>query len=189
MTKITLLEQLKAFTEAQTGGLLLPVPPTEEDEHPKNRAASVYAPCLPELRSYEKKAPFVTHEVLTSKDIAKTDQRGLRRMQASAVVRSCFCVFHADEQAGGLALLNLVERLRIGLLETIWVGQFKLDVEAGLDTLIYPKDPYQTPKSPFHLGEMISTWIMPTIERKLPHGKENIDHRGGGYPGAPGGGL
>ena len=188
MTKITLLEQLKAFTETQTGGLMLPVQPTEEDEHPKNRAVSVYVPCLPEPRSFEQKAPFITHGVLTGNDMDEEEQRGLRRMQASAVVRSRFCVFHADEQAGGLALLNLMERLRIALLETIWIGPFKLNVKAGLNMLVYPKDLYQMPASPFHLGEMVSSWIMPTIERKLPHGKENTDHRGGGYPGIPGGG-
>lgn len=188
MTKITLLEQLKAFSEERTGDLLLPVQPTEEDENPPDRAAAVYIPCLPELRSYDRKAPFTTHEIVTSKDVAVQRPGGGKFMQSTAVVRTCFCVYHKNEQEGKLALLTLMERTRIALLEEVVIGkQFKLDLDAGVETLVYPGNPNQTAVSPFYLGEMITTWHLPIIERKVPHGKENVDYRGGGYPGASGG--
>lgn len=188
MTKVTLLECLKDFAGERTSDLLLPVQPGEEDEElPANRAASVYTPCLPELRSYAQKAPFITHEVVTSKDVAVQRPGGGKVMQSTAVVRTCFCVYHQNEQEGKLSLLILMERMRIALLEEVVIGgQFKLDLEAGLETLVYPGNPGQTAVSPFYLGEMISTWICPAVERKVPHGKEKIDYRGGGYPGNPG---
>lgn len=189
MTKITLLERLKDFSEEHTGDLLLPVQMQEEDETPPPcRPATVYIPSLPELRAYARKAPFMTHEIVTGKDAAVQRPGGGRAMQSTAVVRTCFCVYHQNEQEGKLALLSLMERTRLALLEEVVIGgQFKLDLEAGVETLVYPGNPNQTAVSPFYLGEMITTWQLPIIERKVPHGKERIDHRGGGYPGAPGG--
>ena len=191
MTRITLLEQLKDFTERHIGGLLLPVQMQEGDEAPPpDRAATVYLPCLPELHSYMQKAPFLTHEIITGKDILRqsTAPGGGKYPQSSAVVRTCFCVYHEDEQQGRLALMNLMERIRIPLLEEVVIGkQFRLDLDAGAETLEYPRNPNQTAVSPFYLGEMITTWYLPPIERKVPRGKEQIDYRGGGYPAGPGG--
>lgn len=189
MTKITLLEQLKDFSEEHTGDLLLPVQMQEEDEAPPpDRAATVYIPCLPELRSYAKKAPFMTHEIVTGKDKLVPDPHTGKLQLAFTVVRSCFCVYHKNEQEGRMALLTLMERMRLALLEEVVIGkQFKLDLEAGMETLVYPGNPNQVAVSPFYLGEMITTWRLPIIERKVPHGKNQPDYRGGGYPGAQGG--
>ena len=189
MTRITLLEQMKEFSEALTNDLLLPVQMQEEDEEqPPNRAPTVYIPCLPELHAYAQTAPFSTHEIVTGKDKVVDDPHMGKRKISVTVVRSCFCVYHKNEQEGRLALLTLMERMRIGLQEAVVIGkQFKLDLEAGIETLVYPGNPNQTAVSPFYLGEMITTWHLPIIERKVPYGKNQVDYRGGGYPGAPGG--
>jgi hypothetical protein len=184
MTKITLLEQLKAFTEAHISDLLLPVQQQEEDEAPpSDRAVTVYIPCLPELRSYAQKAPFMTHEIVTGRDDLEELPGGGSSPRSSAVVRTCFCVYHKNEQEGRLALITLMERMRIALLEEVVIGkQFKLDLKAGVETLVYPGNPNQTAVSPFYLGEMITTWKLPNIERKIQHGRSQHDFRGGGYP-------
>lgn len=178
MTKITLLEQLKKFSEEHTGDLLLPVQPQEEDmEPPADRPATVYTPCLPELRSYARKAPFATHEIVTSKDAMFQRPGGGKFIQSTAVVRTRFCVYHENEREGKLALLNLMERTRIALLEEVVIGgQFKLDLDAGVETLVYPGNPNQTAVSPFYLGEMITTWHLPIIERKVPYGKKGCSN-------------
>ncbi len=177
MTKVVLLEQLKEFTEEHTRDLLLPVQAREEDEAPPpDCAPAVYVPRLPELYSYKRKAPFITHEIVTGKD--KWDP--IRRSPApdsSAVVRTCFCVYHPNEMEGGLALLNLMERLRIALLEQGVIGrQFRLDVEAGVETLVYPTVMYENTVSPFYSGEMLTTWKLPPVERKVPYGKEGYSN-------------
>ena len=60
-------------------------------------------------------------------------------------------------------LVNLMERLRISLLRKVVIGgQFQLDLEAGLETLIYPDD-----TAPYYAGEMISTWKLPSVEREV----------------------
>ena len=176
MTRIILLERLREFTEECTRDLLLPVQMQDEDEEPPpDRSVAVYTPCLPELSAYARKAPFVTHEIVTGKDSLKQDAGGgVKRPQSDAVVRTCFCVYHENEQEGRLALLNLMERLRIALLEEVVIGkQFKLDLDAGVETLVYPGNPNQTAVSPFYLGEMITTWKLPIIERKVPYAQEH----------------
>lgn len=190
MTRTTLLEQLEDFSKEHTGDLLLPVQPQEDDENPPDRTATVYTPCLPELRSYTRKAPFITHEIVTGKDGTVQRPNGVKCMQSTAVVRTCFCVYHQNEQEGKLLLLTLMERMRIALLEEVVIGkQFKLDLDAGIETLVYPGNPNQTAVSPFYLGETITTWQLPIIERKVPHGKEQPDFRGSGYPAGSGGRL
>lgn len=158
--------------------MLLPVRPTEEEPNPPPRPPGVYRMRLPRFRDATRKAPYILHQAITGKD---TQAAGMRVPESSAVVRTVFCVYHEDEEEGALALLNLMERLRIGLLEQAVLGkQFKLDLKTGLEALAYPDD--AEPRSaPYYLGEMISTWTLPGIERKVFYGeKGNSDLRPGG---------
>lgn len=87
------------------------------------------------------------------------------RPEASAVVRTVFCVYHEDEEQGALSLLNLMEALRVALLERpVLPGPFALNLKAGLEALAYPDDG-EPRTAPYYLGEMISTWNMPPVVR------------------------
>ena len=55
MTRVFLLEHLKAFTEESVRELILPVKPSEEVEEPEPRAAAVYAGHLPEFDSVKRR--------------------------------------------------------------------------------------------------------------------------------------
>ena len=169
MTKVTLLEQLKLFTVEATKDLILPVSYQKTDkEPPPPRPATVYRMRLPDSKAAEKKAPYILHQIITGQDVQIPGQLDM----ASATVRSIFCVYHSDEQEGGLALLGLMERLRIALLEMGVIGkQFLLDREAGLESLVYPEG-----SAPYYAGEMISTWKLPTIERKVQYGKKGYSN-------------
>ena len=177
MTKVILLEQLKEFTQAATHDLLLPVAQQKEDkEPPADRAAAVYRMRIPDSRSATKKAPYILHQALINNDIQLPGQKP----KATATVRSIFCVYHRDEQEGGLALLNLMERFRIALLEQVVIGkQFKLNLEAGLEGLVYQEN-----TAPYYAGEMVSMWDLPIIERKVPYGKEGCSNIRQPGPGA-----
>lgn len=153
MTAVILLEQLATFTEEATKDLIMPTKMQDGDDEPIFRSAEVHKMRLPDSRSAKKKAPYIIHQVITGKDT--TD--------SSAVVRSIFCVYNEREDEGGLMLLNLMERLRIALLKAGTVGeQFTLDINAGMERMIYPDD-----TAPFYAGEMISTWKMPRVEREV----------------------
>lgn len=153
MTAVILLERLAAFTEEVTKDLIMPTKMQDGDDEPIFRSAEVHKMRLPDSRSAKKKAPYIIHQVITGKDTTAS----------SAVVRSIFCVYNEREDEGGLMLLNLMERVRIALLKAGTVGeQFTLDINAGMERMIYPDD-----TAPFYAGEMISTWKMPRVEREV----------------------
>ena len=106
MTAIELLFQLKLFTEDAVSELLLPVRmQKDDDEPPPPRPADVYLMRLPDSKAATKKAPYIIHQVITGSD---SQQEG-ERERGIAAVRTIFCVYSEDEQAGGMLLLNLME--------------------------------------------------------------------------------
>jgi len=161
MTRTDFLETLKAFTEIVIKDMVLPVRKQENDKKPPApRAADVHLMRLPDSKSATKKAPYIIHQVITGKDTQPEGERAI----ALTVVRSIICVYHENEQEGALTLLSLMERLRVALLETVVIGnKYTLITEGdGLEALIYPDD-----TAPYYAGEMISTWRLPGIKRKV----------------------
>lgn len=169
MTSIILLDRLRDFTEEAVKDLILPVAlPDEDMEPPPPRAPLVFRARLPEFSDAVEKAPYVLHQLVTRKDVQPAGQL----ISAQVVVRTVFCVYSEDAQEGGMQLLNLMERLRIKLLERRVIGkQFRLDMGAGLDSLVYPDDG-EHPTAPYFLGEMYSIWKIPSNERMVTDGKE-----------------
>lgn len=167
MSKVILLEQLQEFTQAVTGDLVFPVAIQKGDQESlPPRAAEVYFPRLPDSKAARKKAPYILHQVITGKDSQAPGQV----VSSKTTVRTIFCVYDPNEQTGGLALLTLMEQLRIAFLERPIVGgQFRLDLEAGIESLVYAED-----TAPYYAGEMITNWIMPSVKRldatRIVHG-------------------
>lgn len=158
MTNITLLERLKLFTEETIKDIILPVRLQKGDSERQSRVADVYLMRLPDSTAATKKAPYIIHQLVTSKDTQPTG----KQESGSSVVRSVFCVYSENEQEGAMYLLNLMERLRIRLLQQVIIGQqYQLDLEAGVEMLIYPED-----TAPYYAGEMSTTWKMPSVERE-----------------------
>ena len=174
MTTVNLLESLKAFTIESTKDLIMPVKPSEEAEEPEPRQVGVYIANLPEFSSVKRKAPCILHQIVIRKDIQPPGQPF---PDTAAVVRSAFCVYNDDEEEGGLMLLGLMERLRIALLKKVALDkQFKLDLQAGLESLVYDSTGSK-PTHPYYLGEMISVWrIFHTIEREVDYGEEGYSN-------------
>lgn len=161
MTRITLLERLRDFTKEATAELMMPMRMQKGDTEQKYRPADVYLMRLPDGTSATKKAPYVLHQLITGKD----QQPSGNRIESTAHIRSICCVYNDDEQEGGLMLLNLMERLRVALLKQVVIGnQFTLDLDAGLEVLIYPDD-----TAPYFVGEMISVWKLPAVEREVSY--------------------
>jgi len=161
MTRVDFLGSLKAFTRAATQDILLPVRMQEGDEvEPPPRAAGVYLMRVKKSSASHKAAPYIMHQIITGKDV----QPKGGRTSSFVVLRSVFCVYDEDEEAGGLALLGLCERLRIALLKTRQLsGRFSLVSDGdGLETLIYPDD-----TAPYYIGEFVGTWQLPGVEREV----------------------
>lgn len=157
--RIGLLEALKRFTSDATSELLMPVRIQKQGEEQSFRAAKVFLMRLPDSKSVFKKAPYILHQFLTGQDEQKPGQR----IVSTALIRSIFCVYHDDEQEGGLMLLNLMERLRIALERQVVIEKrYKLLLDPKMEVLVYPED-----NAPYFAGEMISAWKIPAIEREV----------------------
>ena len=112
MTSVVLLEQLKAFTEKIMADMILPVAMQQGDTEQAYRAPEVYLMRLPDSRSAKKKAPYIIHRVIP----LATEQQPGSEERTVVSVRSIFCCYNPDEQEGDLALLNMMERFRVELL-------------------------------------------------------------------------
>lgn len=169
--KVGLLYALKGFTERVTGDMKLPVKRQSRDERePEPRSAAVFLTRLPDMASYEKKAPFILHQVVTGENGLRNANKGTgqqirRELRRDCVIRSVFCVYNPDEQEGGLTLLNLMEEMCVSLMQFPILDElFVLDLDEGISQMVYP-DTGERGASPFCLGEMVTTWKLPEVRR------------------------
>ena len=159
MTKVTFLDALKDFTEHAVADMKFPAKPQPGDTSPKDRVPTVYLCRVPSGKSITRKAPYILHQVVTSKDI----QPKGGPMVSTVTVRSVFVVYDEDEQAGGIALLTLLEHFRTELLKQCVIGrQYRLSLETGIEYGIYTEDTH-----PFYAGEMVTEWDVPSIQREV----------------------
>lgn len=157
MDSVVLLETLKKETALLVKDLVMPVRMQKGDKEQLHRVADVYKMRLPDSTAATKKAPYILHQVITT----STEQPSGKRVESKVVVRSIFCVYNDDEQEGSLMLLNLMERVRIGLLKKCTIGKmFALDLRQPLEQLVYNED-----TAPYYAGEMITTWTIPAVNR------------------------
>lgn len=162
MNRVMLLEALVDFTKNETGGLLLPVRVQKAGEEPAVRAPDVFKMRLPDSKSAYKKAPYYIHQIITASDKQKPGEE----TESIVNIRTIMCAYCDDEQEGALHLLNMSERFRIPLLRKRLIGdkgQFLLEMDEGLELFVYPDD-----TKPYYLGEIVSTWRMPPVEREVP---------------------
>ncbi len=171
MTSNDLLYALKKFTEEATAEVLLPVKRQQPDpEQPADRVATVYLMRLPDSKSSTKKAPYILHQKVNDDDFQPAGQLTTREV----TVRSVFCVYDADEQRGGLSLNELMERFLIGLLkERTLADQYQLVMTPGKNpqSVVYPDD-----TAPYYIGEMVTVWSLPPVEREVRLHEQYEDH-------------
>lgn len=114
---------------------------------------------LPQSTSYKKYAPYIIVQYVTSKDVQKHSERS----DSTAAIRLIFCVYNDDEEAGALDLVNVIDAVRLRLMrEVVIKDKYRLDTDAGLETLIYIDD-----TAPYYGGEMMFTIEIPPIEREV----------------------
>lgn len=163
MNKTVLLDRLKEFTEETIKDLILPVKLQKGDSEQSYRSARVHLMRLPNGHTATKFAPYVLHTVLNGEDTQTGGQPVLSRV----TVRTIFCVYYENEEEGGLALLNLMERVRIAFLKyPVLAKQYRLDLSQKLESLVYPDD-----TAPYYAGEMISVWQLPSVKEEALEAK------------------
>ena len=159
MTIVALLESLKRFCKKTVKTLDLPTSIQKGDTEQEHRAPEVFKMRLPDSSAAKKVAPYILIQFVNGID----QQQSADHAQSSAVVRFIFCVYDKNVEEGAMMLLNVMETVRIKLLkETVIDDLFKLDREAGLESLVYPEN-----TAPYYAGELVGTFQLPPIEREV----------------------
>ena len=159
MTVIQLIEALKEFIDESVKDFSLPERIQEGDTEEVYRPPAVYKLRLDNSGEAKKKAPYV---IIQLENGINKQPHG-ENSDSSAVLRLIFCVYHENEEEGAMALLNVMDKVRMDLLRTVVIGKcFKLDTDKGLEWLFYNED-----TAPYYAGEMIGTFFMPPMEREV----------------------
>lgn len=157
MTPIILLDDLQKFIEENTADILLEVKVRTGPATEKERAAKVYKLALPEKDDNTQQIPYILLKVLTGADEKKDNQP----KSSDVRVRMIIATYSQNEKQGQLALLNLILRIRERLQKQHIIG--------GRFCLEYPFEYiiYQDTTPPYYLGEIMTTWSIPSIEREV----------------------
>lgn len=157
MTPIILLDRLKEFVEEKTADIKLEVRVRTGSNEDKERSAKVYKMGLPQKDDVQQQVPYILLKFLTGTD----DKKPGEPEEAGCKVRIIFATYSEDGQEGPLALLNLILRVRSELEKAGVIGnQFVL--EKPLEYIVY-----QDTTAPYYMGEMMTNWSIPTIEREV----------------------
>lgn len=168
MTPLVLLTELKKFIEENTKDIILSVRPVknrkphgEEAEQAETaiteRAAEVHIMRLPDKDAETQRIPYILLQFLTGKD----EQKPTEQPESECNVRIVVATYSEDGGAGAADLLDVLTRIRVALLKAGEVGnQFLL--KKPLEYVVYPDD-----TSPYYLGEMLTIWEMPIIQREV----------------------
>lgn len=172
MTPDVLLKQLKKFIEVNTKDIILPVRPVKnktvppprsktKPEPPEDaiteRAAEVHLMRLPDKDAETQRIPYILLQFLTGTDEQKPEEQP----DSECKIRIVVATYSEDGGEGATDLLNVLTRIRVALLKAGEVGkQFLL--RKPLEYIVYPED-----TNPYYLGEMLTIWEMPIIQREV----------------------
>lgn len=159
MTPIILLEELKKFIEQKTKDIILQVKVNSKSgsDEPKERAANIHKMKLPSKDAETKQIPYILLQFLTGKDTQEEGQYSESECQIRIVVAT----YSEDGSEGALDVLNVLTRIRSSLLKEGVISKQFL-IKKPLEYIVYPDD-----TAPYYLGEMITVWNIPSIEREV----------------------
>lgn len=172
MTPVVLLEELKTFIEENTKDIVLsvrpvknktiPTPGAELEEQDSEDAITARAPEVHKMRLPGKDAetqriPYILLQFLTGKD----EHKPAEQPESECNIRIVVATYSEDGGEGAADLLNVITRIRVALLKAGEVGkQFLL--KKPLEYVVYPDE-----TNPYYLGEMLTIWEMPIIQREV----------------------
>lgn len=162
MTIVESLYALKRFCEKAVKNMPLGTEIQKGDKEIEERDPEAHIMQLPDGDNARKYAPYLIIQALTSQHVQKAGNQPSFLVN----VRFIFCVYNTNGEEGSIELLNFMERVHMKLLETVQIENgLYLDVNEPLEMLVYPDNPDNA--APFYAGEMMGTFVVPAIERKV----------------------
>ncbi|MCD8052256.1 MAG: hypothetical protein LUE89_11370 [Clostridiales bacterium] len=154
-----LLDALQIFVKDSLKEMQLPVSQEGPGDDPMTRPIEVYKQRLDDPTNAREKIPYILLQILNGED---TRDSNTREPEASVTVRAIIAIYERDPSEGALALINIVEKLRMDLLRTGVIGG-AYEILEPFEYLFYPEDTI-----PYHVAELSTTWRIGTVERVVP---------------------
>ena len=156
MTPIMLMQALQGFLKKETSGIIMTTRVKRNSTEPAERPPETYIGGLPEPEGNEKLAPYVLLKLLTGKH-----ERNSGESENKCMVRIICVAYSEDPQDRYIQLLNLISKIEFRLLEqTVIDSRFSL--QSPIEMIVYEED-----TGPYKIGELMTTWELPTIKRKI----------------------
>ena len=158
MTPVILLDDLQKFIEENTADILLEVKVRTGTATEKERAAKVYKLGLPKKDDTTQQIPYILLKILNGADEKKDGEPKSSEVR----VRIVIAAYSQSEERGQTALLNRILRIQERLQKQHIIG--------GRFCLKYPFEYiiYQDTTPPYFIGEIMTVWSVPAIEREVP---------------------
>ena len=158
MTPVFLLEELQKFIKEKTSDIILPVRIRTGSDEKKERAVKVYKMGLPQKDDAQQQVPYILLKLLTGLDEKGTGEPE----EDSCKVRIIFAVYSEDGQEGPISLLNLMLRVRSELKKAGTTGGGQFVLKLPLEYIVY-----QDTTPPYYMGEIMTNWSLPSVERDV----------------------
>ena len=150
-----LLDDLQSFIAENLKNYPLFIKPDGWEDQALTRDVEVYQMISPESDENHEKIPYILLQLLNG-----YDKKENNRLISKANIRLVIVVYNTDKQDGRLQILRIIQKIRYEILSAGIIGNmFKID---GLEYLIYPDEIEW-----YHMGEMSTEWIIPSVERDL----------------------
>lgn len=158
MTAINLLECLEEFVKEKTADIKLQVKVRNRNpQEVKERAADVYKMRLPKKEDKTEKVPYILLQFLKGKDSKENGEPE----ECECQIRIVVATYSEDGGEGSTDVLNVILRIRSELKKAGVIGG-RFVLHNPLEYIVYPDS-----TEPYYLGEMITNWSIPTIEREV----------------------
>lgn len=160
MTPEILLDKLEEFARFHTKDIMLEVRVKRgtESTDDKRRAANIFQQDFPEPDDKTQKIPYILIQLLNGTDDWKPGQEP----ESECQIRMVFATYSENGSKGAADLLHLILKVKNELEAAGEVGGNQFLLLYPVEYLIYPD---KTP--PYHIGEMITKWSLPAIEREV----------------------
>ena len=112
---------------------------------------------LPKKEDQTEKVPYILLQFLTGKD----DKENGEPQESDCKIRIVVATYSEDGGEGSFDVLNVLLRIRSELEKAGVIGE-RFVLQYPLEYIVYPDS-----TQPYYLGEMVTNWSIPTIEREV----------------------
>ena len=127
-------------------------------ETQKKRPPKVFLMNTPDRSDTTSEIPYILIQFLNGRDKRETAENG-RDKQSTVDVRFLIATYNTDGEEGGFQVIDILERIR-SVLQMGEMLEHNYTLQSPLDYEVYPDYTGR-----YFLGEMDTTWSIPTVER------------------------